>query len=49
MPKPSPNILDYWLSVEYFQLQPVPKVEPNKSHSPVFDLNISPRIPLPGP
>ena len=36
---PNPNILDYWLSVEYFQPQPVPKVEPNKSDSPVFDLN----------
>ena len=35
---PSPNILDYWLSVEYFQPQPVPRVEPNKSDSPVFEL-----------
>ena len=33
------NILDYWLSVEYFQPQPVPKIEPNKNDSPVFDLN----------
>lgn len=39
MTKPNPNIIDYWLSVEYFQPQPVPKIEPNKSDSPVFDLN----------
>ncbi len=39
MTKPNPNILDYWLSVEYFQPQPVPKVEPNKSDSPVFELS----------
>lgn len=39
MANPNSNIIDYWLSVEYFQPQPVPKVDPNKSDSPVFELN----------